>query len=346
MNTTEKKNLRHLTHDELLSWFEQGGEKKFRANQCWDWLWKKGAQSIDEMSNVSKPMREKLKEEFVFTALKTDAVQKSEDGTIKMRFKTFDGFAIEGVLIVTSTRMTACVSSQIGCSLSCKFCATGQMDRKRNLNFDEIFDQVVLLNRIAEKEYQRPLSNIVFMGMGEPLLNYSNVIKAIDKITSPDSLAMSPRRITVSTAGIAKMIHKLADDKVRFRLALSLHATNDAKRNKIMAINETNNLENLIEELNYFFDQTGNRISLEYILLKDFNDSLDDAKELVKIVRRIPCRVNLIEYNAVKGLPFEKSDTKKAKMFEDYLLKQNVMASIRYSRGKDIDAACGQLANK
>ena len=343
---TEKKNLRYLSQDEILKWFAGAGEQKFRANQVWEWLWKKGAQQIDDMSNLSKALRDKLKEEFVITSLKTDKIQTSSDGTIKMRFKTFDGYAVEGVLIVTSTRMTACVSSQIGCSLSCKFCATGTMDRKRNLQFDEIFDQVVLLNRIAEKTYQRTLSNIVFMGMGEPLLNYGNVVTAIDKISAPDGLAMSPRRITVSTAGIAKMIQKMGEDKVRFRIALSLHATTDEKRNRIMAINETNNLDVLIDSLNYFYEQTDNRISLEYILLKDVNDSLDDAKELVKIARRVPCRVNLIEYNAVKGLPFEKTDDKKAKLFEDYLIKQNVPSSIRHSRGIDIDAACGQLANK
>ena len=342
----EKINLRNLSQEEILKWFEQNGEQKFRAKQVWEWLWQKGVRSIDDMSNLSKATRDKLNKDFMMTSLKADVTQTSSDGTIKMRFKTFDGFAVEGVLIVTSTRMTACVSSQIGCSLSCKFCATGMMDRQRNLQFDEIFDQVVMLQGVAMKTHQRPLTNIVFMGMGEPLLNYGNVLKAIDKITAQDGLRISPRRITVSTAGIAKMIHKLGDDEVKFRLALSLHATNDAKRNKIMAINETNNLETLIEELNYFYEKTGNRISLEYILLKDFNDDLEDAKELVKIVRRIPCRVNLIEYNKVAKVPFDKSNDRKAKAFEEYLLQQNVMASIRYSRGKDIDAACGQLANK
>ena len=342
----EKINLRNLSQEEILKWFEQNGEQKFRAKQVWEWLWQKGVRSIDDMSNLSKATRDKLNKDFMMTSLKADVTQTSSDGTIKMRFKTFDGFAVEGVLIVTSTRMTACVSSQIGCSLSCKFCATGMMDRQRNLQFDEIFDQVVMLQDVAMKSHQRPLTNIVFMGMGEPLLNYGNVLKAIEKITAQDGLRISPRRITVSTAGIAKMIHKLGDDEVKFRLALSLHATNDAKRNKIMAINETNNLETLIEELNYFYEKTGNRISLEYILLKDFNDDLEDAKELVKIVRRIPCRVNLIEYNKVAKVPFDKSDDRKAKAFEEYLLQQNVMASIRYSRGKDIDAACGQLANK
>ena len=263
----EKKNLRNLSQEEILKWFEQNGEQKFRAKQVWEWLWQKGVRSIDDMSNLSKATRDKLNKDFMMTSLKADVTQTSSDGTIKMRFKTFDGFAVEGVLIVTSTRMTACVSSQIGCSLSCKFCATGMMDRQRNLQFDEIFDQVVMLQDVAMKSHQRPLTNIVFMGMGEPLLNYGNVLKAIEKITAQDGLRISPRRITVSTAGIAKMIHKLGDDEVKFRLALSLHATNDAKRNKIMAINETNNLETLIEELNYFYEKTGNRISLEYILL-------------------------------------------------------------------------------
>src|SRR6201994_306323 len=271
--TTEKKNIGHLSLSELEQYFEALGEKKFRVKQVWEWLWQKHAHSFEEMTNLSKPLRQMLTENFSFPALKVDATQYSADGTIKSRFRTADHHLVEGVLIPTDERKTACVSSQIGCSLSCKFCATGYMDRKRNLDYDEIYDEVVLINQQSERVYEKKLTNIVFMGMGEPLLNYKNVMKAIEKITSPEGLAMSPRRITVSTAGVAKMIRQLGDDKVRFKLALSLHAPNDIKRNEIMPINESNNLKELISALNHFYKETGNEITFEYILFRNFNDS-------------------------------------------------------------------------
>nr|MBA2744917.1 23S rRNA (adenine(2503)-C(2))-methyltransferase RlmN [Flavisolibacter sp.] len=266
---------------------------------------------------------------------------------IKSRFKTHEGHLCEGVLIPTENRNTACVSSQIGCSLSCRFCATGYMERKRNLDFDEIYDEVVLINQQSERTYGKKLSNIVFMGMGEPLLNYKNVLKAIERITAEDGLAMSPRRITVSTAGVAKMIRQLGDDKVRFKLALSLHAGNDKKRNEIMPINETNNLSALVDALNHFYKMTKNEITLEFILFKDFNDSIQDADELIKIYRQVPADlVNIIEYNPIEFARFEKPSEEKVEKFMAYLEKNKVNARLRRSRGKDIDAACGQLANK
>jgi 23S rRNA (adenine2503-C2)-methyltransferase len=341
-----KTNIRSLNLTQLEEWFIQSGDKKFRANQVYDWLWKKGVQSIEAMSNLSKETRNKLSESFEFPALLLNKTQLSADGTMKIRFITNDQHFIEGVIIPADERITACVSSQIGCSLTCAFCATGKMKRERNLYFYEIFDQVAMLNHIAEKQYGRGLTNIVFMGMGEPLLNYSQVTEAIEKITSPDSLGMSPRRITVSTAGIAKMIRKLGDDQVRYRLALSLHAANDEKRSKIMPINDENNLESLIAALNYFFQKTKSRISLEYILLKNVNDSMEDAKQLVRIARRIPCRVNIIEYNPVEGTGFEKASEENTQRFANALEQSGITVTIRHSRGKDIDAACGQLANK
>lgn len=341
-----KTNIRSLNLTQLEEWFIQSGDKKFRANQVYDWLWKKGVQSIEAMSNLSKETRNKLSESFEFPALLLNKTQLSADGTMKIRFITNDQYFIEGVIIPADERITACVSSQIGCSLTCAFCATGKMKRERNLYFYEIFDQVAMLNHIAEKQYGRGLTNIVFMGMGEPLLNYSQVTEAIEKITSPDSLGMSPRRITVSTAGIAKMIRKLGDDQVRYRLALSLHAANDEKRSKIMPINDENNLESLIAALNYFFQKTKSRISLEYILLKNVNDSMEDAKQLVRIARRIPCRVNIIEYNPVEGTGFEKASEENTQRFANALEQSGITVTIRHSRGKDIDAACGQLANK
>lgn len=344
---SELKNIRHLTLPELDDYFLSLGEKKFRSKQTYEWIWQKGAQSFDDMTNLSKELRSKLSAEFSFPALVTDATQTSEDGTIKSRFKTFDGHFIEGVLIPTEERRTACVSSQIGCSLNCKFCATGYMGRKRNLTYDEIYDQVVLINKQSESIFEKKLSNIVFMGMGEPLLNYANVLKAIERISAEDGLAMSHRRITVSTAGVAKMIRKLGEDQVRFKLALSLHAGNDKKRNEIMPINETNNIKALTDALNYFYKQTGNEITFEYILLKNFNDSQKDADELIKIYRQVPADlINIIEYNPIDAFRFGKPDEEETEKFLHYLETNRVNARLRRSRGKDIDAACGQLANK
>ena len=344
---TALKNIRYLSLPELEEYFNHLGEKKFRAKQVYEWLWQKHAHSFEEMTNLSKELRTQLAETFSLPALKIDATQYSADGTIKSRFKTFDNHFVEGVLIPTDERKTACVSSQIGCSLSCKFCATGYMERERNLDFDEIYDEVVLINQQSERVYEKKLSNIVFMGMGEPLLNYKNVLRAIEKISSPDGLGMSPRRMTVSTAGVAKMIRQLGDDKVKFKLALSLHAANDQKRHEIMPINDTNNIRSLIDALNYFYKQTGNEITFEYILFRNFNDSLKDAEELVKIYRQVPADlVNIIEYNPIDKALFEKPDDETVQKFIGYLEKHKVNARLRRSRGKDIDAACGQLANK
>ena len=341
------KNIRHLSLNELETYFENIGEKKFRAKQVYEWLWLKQAHSFDSMTNLSKELRQKLVENFSLPALKVDITQHSSDGTIKSRFRTFDNHLVEGVLIPAETRNTACVSSQIGCSLSCKFCATGYMERKRNLEFDEIYDEVALINQQCEKTYGKKLSNIVFMGMGEPLLNYKNVLRAIERISAPDGLGMSPRRITVSTAGVAKMIRQLGDDLVRFKLALSLHAANDKKRNEIMPINESNNIKALVDALNYFYKQTENEITLEYILFRNFNDTLKDADELIKIYRQVPADlVNIIEYNPIEAATFSKPEEQVVNQFMAYLEKHRVNARLRRSRGKDIDAACGQLANK
>lgn len=341
------KNLRHLSLEDVQQLLQSLGEPAFRAKQIWQWIWQKHAPSIDDMTNLSKGLREKLKEQYTIPSLRIDHTQYSEDGTIKVRFRTHEGHMVEGVIIPTDTRMTACVSSQIGCSLSCKFCATGYLERKRNLEYDEIVDEVALLNQLAEKHSGKKLSNIVFMGMGEPLLNYKNVMKAIERITAEDGMAMSPRRITVSTAGVAKMIRQLGEDQVKFKLALSLHAANDASRDQIMGINETNNLKTLIEALNYFYKKTRNEITFEYILFKDFNDSLKDADELIKIYRQVPADlINIIEYNPIDMAKFSKPDDEKVDEFMAYLEKNRVNVRLRRSRGKDIDAACGQLANK
>lgn len=340
-------NIRHLKQEELEKYFESIGEKRFRVKQVQEWLWQKHAHHFGEMTNLSKELRSRLETDFSLPSLKVDATQFSDDGTVKSHFRTFDGHLVEGVLIPTDERKTACVSSQVGCSLSCKFCATGYMDRKRNLTFDEIYDQVVLINRQSEQSFEKKLTNIVFMGMGEPLMNYQNVMKAVEKISAEDGLFMSPKRITVSTAGVAKQIRMLGDDEVRFKLALSLHAANDEKRNQIMPINESNNIKVLIDALNYFYKKTGNEITLEYILFKNLNDGEKDAEELTRIYRQVPADlVNIIEYNPIDAFRFTKPGEEDIQRFMNILEANKVNARLRRSRGKDIDAACGQLANK
>ena len=342
-----KKDIRSFSKKDLEVEFLQLQEPSFRARQVYEWLWKKSAFTFDEMTSLSLALREKLSANFTINHIREYTTQISADGTIKSAFKLFDNHLIEGVLIPTEERATACVSSQVGCSLSCKFCATGYMDRSRNLNPDEIYDQVVLLNQQAIKNQGKPLTNIVFMGMGEPLLNYKNVIESIAKITSPEGLNIASRRITVSTAGIAKMIKRLGDEKVKFNLALSLHAANDEKRNTIMPINEQNNIEVLIDALTHFQKETGNDVTFEYILLNGVNDSPKDADELAELCKKLPfVKVNLIEYNKIKEADFSKTDKIRRDNFVRLLEEKKVIANVRRSRGKDIDAACGQLANK
>jgi len=344
--TLKKTDIRNISLEELKKYLTNLGELEFRAKQVSDWLWNKSAQSFDEMNNLSKLLREKLNEHFIINPVVLSQSQYSSDKTIKNTFKLYDGNIIEGVLIPADERMTACVSSQVGCSLTCKFCATGYMDRKRNLDPGEIYDQVVLIDKQCREQYGLPLTNIVYMGMGEPLLNYSNVLKSIDHITGEEGLNMSAKRITVSTAGIAKMIKKLGDDGVKFNLALSLHAANDQKRNEIMPVNEQNSLKSLAEALKYYFAKTRNAVTYEYILFDNFNDGLQDAAELAKFCKQIPCKVNIIEYNPISFASFQNAEEDKTQAFANYLLKQGIRTNIRHSRGKDIDAACGQLAIK
>ena len=343
-----KQDIRNCNLEELQKMILDLKEAPFRAKQIDQWLWQKGAASFDEMTNLSKTFREKLESSFEIRSIVSDLIQTSLDGTIKSRFRLYDGHKIESVLIpvIEDDRFTACVSSQVGCSLSCKFCATGQMKRERNLEPGEIYDQVKLVNDQSIDNYGRGLTNIVFMGMGEPLLNYKNVSRSIDLICSPHGLGFSQRRVTVSTAGIAKMIDRMAEERVKFHLALSLHAATDEKRNEIMPINEQNNLEALTQSLNNFYRSTRNKISFEYIAFKGFNDTVQDAKNLAKLCKHYPVLVNIIEYNPIDGVSFEKSDSLSMDSFAKYLRDQSIMVTIRRSRGKDIDAACGQLANK
>ena len=340
------KDIRSYTEEQLITILKEKGEPKFRAKQIYEWLWQKSATQFDDMTNLSKSLRDWLKQEFVINAVIISDMQVSTDKTIKCAMKLVDGNVVESVLIPTKTRMTACISSQVGCSLTCKFCATGKLKRLRNLNADEIYDQVALVKNFAETKYNQPLTNIVYMGMGEPLLNYAETIRSVDRITSPDGLGMSPSRITVSTAGIAKMIMKLGDDQVKFNLALSLHAANDEKRNHIMPINESNSLANLEEALNYFYEKTGSRVTFEYIVFKDFNDGIQDARELADFCKKTTAKVNIIEYNPIDDGEFKQTLPERLDAFTAHLESKGIIVNVRRSRGKDIDAACGQLVNK
>lgn len=341
-----KKDIRALTVEQLTQLFKEINEPAFRAKQVYDWLWAKSAINFDQMSNLSKNLRDYLNTNFAINAVQISELQVSADRTIKCAMRLHDNYVVESVLIPHQTRYTACISSQVGCSLTCKFCATGKLKRMRNLNADEIYDQVALVKSTALERYNAPLTNIVYMGMGEPLLNYAEVLKSIDKITSPQGLGMAAKRITVSTAGVAKMIAKLGDDNVKFHLALSLHAANDEKRNHIMPINETNSLENLANSLNYFTDKTGTRPTFEYIAFKDYNDSIADAQDLVNFCKKVKSKVNIIEYNPIDDGEFKQTTRERLKAFTDHLEKNGIICNVRHSRGKDIDAACGQLANK
>ena len=345
MNTTRKL-IREQTVEELAEYLKSNSFPSFRAKQIMDWLWKKNVGSFEEMKNIGKNLQEFLNSNFIIDKVSLKDQQVSKDKTIKCAFEVDKNSIVEGVLIPTKKRMTACISSQVGCSLACTFCATGRLKLLRNLSAGEIYDQVYHLKNEANAQYQKTLSNIVYMGMGEPLLNYKNVLSSINWICSEEGLGMSPKRITLSTAGISKMIKKLGDDEVRFNLALSLHAANDEKRNKIMEINESNNLDSLRDALTYFYEKTKSRVTFEYIIFDGFNDELSDARELAEFAKCVPCKINIIEYNPIDGEPFRQAQEDKVNQFALFLESLNMIVNVRRSRGKDIDAACGQLANK
>ena len=342
----EKKDIRALSKEELRDFFVANGDKAFRGNQVYEWLWSKGAHSFDDMTNVAKATRTMLENNFVINHIKVDTMQRSEDGTVKNAVRLHDGLVVESVLIPTNTRTTACVSSQVGCSLDCNFCATARLKRMRNLEPAEIYDQVIAIDKESRLYYNHPLSNIVFMGMGEPLMNYNNVMKAIEMITSNEGLGMSPKRITVSTSGIPKMIKKMADDEVKFNLAVSLHSAIDEIRSKIMPFSESFPLADLRESLEYWYRKTKSKISFEYVVWKGINDNKTSVDALVKFCKYVPCKVNLIEYNPIDDGEFQQASEESINACIKALEASGIVVKVRRSRGKDIDAACGQLANK
>ncbi|OIQ21540.1 23S rRNA (adenine(2503)-C(2))-methyltransferase RlmN [Lacinutrix sp. MedPE-SW] len=342
----KKKDIRALSKEQLREFFVKEGDKAFRGNQVYEWLWGKGAHTFEDMTNISKETRQMLQDNFVINHISVDTMQRSSDGTVKNAVKLHDGLIVESVLIPTETRTTACVSSQVGCSLDCKFCATSRLKRMRNLNPDEIYDQVVAIDKESKLYFNRPLSNIVFMGMGEPLMNYNNVMKAIDKITSPEGLGMSPKRIVVSTSGVPKMIKKMADDAVKFNLAVSLHSAIDEVRTEIMPFNATFPLEDLKEALEYWYEKTQRKITYEYVVWDGINDRREDINALVKFCKYVPCKINIIEYNPIDDGQFQQASSSAIDNYIQALESNNIVVNVRRSRGKDIDAACGQLANK
>jgi len=342
----KKRDIRSLTKEQLRNFFVENGDKAFRGNQVFEWLWSKSLHTFEAMTNISIETRQMLEENFVINHIEVDSMQRSKDGTIKNGIRLHDGFIVESVLIPTEKRTTACVSSQVGCSLDCRFCATSRLKRMRNLNPDEIYDQVVAIDKQSKLYHNRKLSNIVFMGMGEPLMNYNNVIKSIDKITSPEGLGMSSKRITVSTSGVPKIIKKMADDEVKFNLAVSLHSAIDSVRTSIMPFNETFPLKDLGDSLVYWFEKTQRVVTYEYIVWDGINDKKEDIKALINFCKLIPCKVNLIEYNPIDDGEFQQANSRVIDNYISNLEMHDIVVNVRRSRGKDIDAACGQLANK
>ena len=341
-----KKDIRALSRESLRDFFVKRGDKAYRGNQVYEWLWQRSAHSFEDMTNLSKSTRHMLEEHFVINHIQVDRMQRSVDGTIKNAVKLHDGLVVESVLIPTEDRTTACVSSQVGCSLDCLFCATAKLKRMRNLKPDEIYDQVVVIDRQSKLYYAMPLSNIVFMGMGEPLMNYNNVLKAIEMITSKEGLGMAARRITVSTSGIPKLIRKMADDQVKFNLAVSLHSAIDHKRTGIMPFNATFGLDDLRSSLEYWYKKIRKKVTFEYVVWEGINDTQEDIDALIRFCRKIPSKVNLITYNSIGDTTFRQASEAVIAQYTTSLEAAGITVTIRRSRGSDIDAACGQLANK
>ena len=343
---TNKTDIRNLSEKEIDKIVIESGEKAFRASQIKEWIYKRGAQRFDIMSNISKSFRDKLQEKYCFLPSEIVNEQQSSDKTLKAVFRLHDSKYIEGVLIPSSDRVTACISTQVGCAMDCKFCATGKMGFIRNLSTGEILDQVFLLNRRSEELFGRALSNIVVMGMGEPLLNLDALAHAIRIITAPKYMGMSPKRITVSSVGIPKMIMKFADLNLKVHFSVSLHSAIDETRSAMMPVNRRNNLTELRDSIKYFHEKTNERITYEYILFDGINDSLKDATALAEFCKISPCKINIIEYNSTANDRFRRCRKEKTDAFVEFLEKRNLIINIRRSRGKDIDAACGQLAGR
>ena len=344
--SSENDDIRSISFDKLNKFIQKNNFPTYRSNQIFNWINKSSFRSFDDMTNIPKSLVKLLKENFVINVTNILSKQVSDDSTIKFAIKLHDKLVVEAVLIPSGRRVTACVSSQVGCSLDCEFCATSKLSRIRNLLSYEIFDQIMILNSQSLKNYSLPISNIVFMGMGEPLLNYKNVIESIKLITSEDGIKISNKKITLSTSGISKMIIKMSDDNIKFNLAVSLHSAVEKTRNVIMPFSKSFPLDKLINSLDYWYKKTKRKVTFEYLVWKGINDDLEHIEALVKICKRIPSKVNLIEYNSIDSPTFKKADDFWVDNYLKILKKNKISVSVRRSRGKDINAACGQLANK
>ena len=346
-----KTNLLDLDRDAFIDFATQQDQPAFRGRQLFRWIYGKGARSFDQMTDLPNTFRSWLEENATIDSLTPVHAQHAKDRTVKILFELTSGRRVESVLIPdideegNAKRLTVCVSSQVGCAMGCSFCATGLMGFQQNLNCGEIYDQVWQLNELAQQQFGRPISNIVFMGMGEPLQNYNNVMLSIQALTSPEGLNLSPKRITVSTVGLARRIRQLADEKHSFNLAVSLHAPTDKKRSEIMPVNrnERTDLNALVDALKYYTSETGRKVTFEYCMFAQFNDSLEDAKFLAGIANQVASKINLIMYNPVPDLPFQRTSESQLNQFIQVLTKKNVRVTVRRSRGDDIAAACGQL---
>ena len=320
--------------------------EKYRASQIFDWLNKGNARSFEEMKNLPKELIHFLNSRFTINSAVIKLIKKSTDDTVKFLISLFDNNVIEAVLIPTEKRITACVSSQVGCSLDCDFCATAKIKRMRNLDFYEIFDQLMILNFESLKLFGRSISNIVFMGMGEPLLNYKNVLKSIEMICSKNGIGISKKKITVSTSGMSKIIKILADKNVKFNLAISLHSAIEKTRNEIMPFSKDFPLSDLVDSLNYWYQKTKSKITIEYLVWEAINDNINHINSLVNFCKRVPSKVNLIQFNDIGNLKFKNANNRWIQKYIEILEFNNISVTVRRSRGEDINAACGQLANK
>ena len=340
------KDIRLIKPENLEQLLKKNKFSTYRSKQIQNWARKIDIKSFNQMSNLPNDLIQFLTENFKLNKSKVNTSKKSFDGTIKFAIQLYDNLIVEAVLIPSNKRITACVSSQVGCSLDCNFCATSKIKKMRNLESYEIFDQIMLLNKESINHFSSPITNIVFMGMGEPLLNYKNVIESIDQITSDFGIGISYKKITLSTSGISKMIRKMADDNVKFNLAISLHTALEKTRNKVMPFSKSFPIKELVDSLEYWYKKIKRKITFEYLIWKEINDDFEHINALVSICKRIPSKVNIIEYNDTDNSMFRNADDKWINNYVTTLKENRIPVSVRRSRGKDIDAACGQLANK
>ena len=336
------KNIKDYNLDELKEEFIKLGEKAYRAEQVFKWIYVDRVSSFDDMTNLSKDLREKLKQEFSMHNFKILQKQESADGTKKYLFDILDGNAIETVLMEYHHGKSICVSTQVGCKMGCKFCASTGLKFVRDLTAGEIVEQILAV----QKDVNDKISNVVFMGIGEPLDNFDNVVNAIAILNNQKGLSIGARHISISTSGLVSKIYELADKNLQCTLSISLHATNNEKRSEMMPVNKKYNIEELIEACKYYIDKTNRRISFEYALAKDNNDNLKDAKDLVKLLKGMLAHVNLIPINKIENGNYTKSSNENIIKFRDYLNSKGIVATIRRELGSDIDAACGQLRKK